>query len=162
MSEWRAIDAEYEVSSQGHVRQLRGRELKIWTSGNGYMMARLSKPRRVILVHRAVATAFIPNPDNKPCVNHIDCIPSNNNVTNLEWCTQKENIQHAARLGRMRTDHLVGGRSHSAVLSDAQAQRIREMYGTGRFSWSQLAHEFKISKRSIGRIIRRESYANVQ
>ena len=50
-------------------------------------------------VHRLVAMVFIPNPENKPEVNHIDCNPSNNHVSNLEWVTHRENLEHQYKTG---------------------------------------------------------------
>jgi len=54
-------------------------------------------------LHRAVAETFIPNPNNLPCVNHIDGVKANNLDTNLEWCTYKENSMHAVRIGLIKT-----------------------------------------------------------
>lgn len=117
MEEWKDIkgyEGKYQISNLGNVRSLwrykpsgRGKyvskevlvkELKSIRSGSlGYRIVTLmddgKRDRRHI--HRLVAEAFIPNPENKPNVNHIDYNPSNNNVNNLEWCTQRENVIHS-------------------------------------------------------------------
>lgn len=68
----------------------------------GYPIVRLSKDgiAKNVRVHRILAQAFIENPENKPNVNHIDNNPLNKSLDNLEWCTQKENMQHASKQGR--------------------------------------------------------------
>lgn len=109
----------YEVSNLGNVANLnfRGARRVLKGSNNkGYKMAHISKDKvsHALLIHRMVAMAFIPNPDNKPHVNHIDGSRNNNCVDNLEWCTHKENIQHAWRIGlckpRYGADHPMFGR----------------------------------------------------
>ena len=97
----------YEVSNFGRVKSLKGHEkiLKPANNGNGYLFVYLWKngKGKQSYIHRLVATAFISNPLNKPCINHIDCNPQNNNVDNLEWVTQRENIQYAYKLGRKKS-----------------------------------------------------------
>lgn len=68
-------------------------------SGHGYLYVDLynNGVRKKFYVHRLVAQAYIANPDNKPYINHVDGNPRNNDVSNLEWCTPKENVVHAAK-----------------------------------------------------------------
>jgi hypothetical protein len=77
--------------------------LKATESSNGYMVVSLSRPgstRKTKKVHRLVAEQFIPNPNNLPCVNHIDFDKSNNSTDNLEWCSYRHNIKHSMDAGR--------------------------------------------------------------
>ena len=73
-----------------------GREL-LFDNSNGYSRVRLSvdNVKKKYSVHRIVAELFIENPDNKPFINHINGIKTDNRVVNLEWCTNKENMIHA-------------------------------------------------------------------
>lgn len=76
--------------------------LKQYEDRNGYMYVTLQKDkkRKTIKVHRLVATHFIDNPYNYPCINHIDSNRKNNDVSNLEFCTHKQNTQWALKTGR--------------------------------------------------------------
>lgn len=79
-----------------------GRILKQVVNSYGYYCVTikyLNGKQKVCPVHRLVAQTFIPNPDNKPQVNHIDGIKTNNHVNNLEWCTPSENLKHAFKNG---------------------------------------------------------------
>ena len=88
----------YEVSNFGNVRNYKtGRILKPGKNQSGYLQIGLYKNRKVkkFLVHRLVAIAFLPNPENLPEVNHKDENKGNNNVENLEWCDRKYNVQYS-------------------------------------------------------------------
>jgi hypothetical protein len=155
---WQPIDEHYQVSRSGEVRRSDGLLLKQWTNSQGYKLVRLNHPRRVERVHRLVATAFVPNPENKPFVNHLNNDRADNRDTNLEWCTQWENIAHADRQGRMQRDYWVGKRTPIAKLSDEDAAAIRAAYAAGGVSWAELGRRYGVSKRSIGRLVNGETY----
>ena len=100
----------YQISNLGNVKsqhsnrmngQKPGKILKVTLMKNGYMSLelRMGDTNKRHLVHRLIAEVFIPNPDNKPVVNHINGIKNDNRIENLEWCTQSENVRHAIDTG---------------------------------------------------------------
>lgn len=110
MEEWRPIrdyEGLYEVSNLGRVRSLdkvtidnigrkqyfKGCIMKLQCDRDGYLYVSLTKEgcKKKFKIHRLVAEAFIPNPDNKPTVDHINTIRTDNTVANLKWTTNKEN-----------------------------------------------------------------------
>lgn len=108
MEEW--IDIEgyegmYQVSNQGRVKSLKFGKEKILKSGNngrGYLQVNLSKDGKQAhkQIHRLVAQAFIPNPNNLQEVNHKDEDKTNNHVENLEWCDRKYNVNYGTGVQR--------------------------------------------------------------
>lgn len=94
----------YEVSNLGKIRNIKtGIVLKPQLHSAGYLMHALygHGKKKFLLLHRIIATAFIDNPDEKPCVNHIDENKLNNDLSNLEWCTKRENNVHGTRIKRI-------------------------------------------------------------
>ena len=96
----------YEVSNTGKIKSnISNKILKPYETSNGYLQhcLYLNNVKHRVYVHRLVAENFIPNPENKGTVNHIDENKKNNNVSNLEWCTQLENLLYGT--GNERRKH---------------------------------------------------------
>ena len=115
MEEWKAIpgyEGLYEVSNMGNVRNVRRNTLlRLSKDCYGYIQVSLYKNgrRTGLRVHRLVAEAFIPNPDNLPQVNHKDEDKSNNRVDNLEWCDSKYNLNYGTARIRSRNTNIKNG-----------------------------------------------------
>jgi len=99
----------YKVSSLGYIVRIKsdGRQKKISdvVSHYGYLICHLCKGgvAKKVILHRIVAMTFIPNPENKPQVNHINGIKTDNRVCNLEWATRSENMLHSYANGLHKT-----------------------------------------------------------
>lgn len=129
---WKAIDgySNYEVSNLGNVKSLSYHEtgisknLKGYVDKHGYVVLNLCKNSKckLVKVHRLVAITFIPNPENKAEVNHINGIKSDNRVENLEWNTRFENQKHAFNNGLNKIyDH------QKIAISKAHAKKVIDM-----------------------------------
>lgn len=132
----------YQVSNLGRIKSLdrmtnnqygeyfmKGRILKnSIIKDKGYCRVSLNNGNGKISkrVHRLVAEAFIPNPENKPEVNHKDGNKLNNCVSNLEWCTNKENIEHSIRTGLKK--HCNGCSNSSSKFTEEDIIFIRKNY----------------------------------
>ena len=92
------------ISSETMTRFTKGRILKQYEDSDGYLRVSITADGKRVSkrVHRLVAQAFIPNPDNLPQINHKDCDRTNNNVSNLEWCSGLYNNQYRVKFGKSR------------------------------------------------------------
>ena len=125
---WKPIEGYeglYEISSYGRVKSLRRNIILIPKKElTGYLRCNLylNKNMKTVSIHRLVAQAFIPNPDNLPQVNHKDEDKSNNRVDNLEWCTVKYNNDYGTRKEKVKMTQLRSG--HWTGLSDKERRKI--------------------------------------
>lgn len=124
----------YEVSNMGNVRSLdryvmysnrycllKGKPRKAYLTSKGYLITNLSKNGQVktYFIHRLVAEAFNPNPNDLPFVDHINTIRDDNRVENLRWCSQKENSNNPLTI-----EHIISQKNKSVYYIDEQGKRI--------------------------------------
>ena len=122
------------VNNRGYVRLCLHRDSK----GKSYKLSRL------------VAQAFVPNPNNLPYVNHIDGVKTNDIYTNLEWCSQSDNVKHAYTCG-LRQSAI--GKVRLTILSFEKAEEIRALYKSGDKNQREIAELYGVSTATINGII---------
>lgn len=116
------------------------------TNGNGESWPQL---------HRLLGIAFLPNPENKPTINHKDGVKTNNSLDNLEWATMSENTQHAYDMGlaksRIKDYSKSGEENHNAKLTYDLADKIREDRASGMVLTS-IAEKYNLGTSTVHRV----------
>ena len=148
----------YFISNDGDILNLHtGRIMKANVNRDGYALITLYKNStpKTYQVHRLVAKAFIKDDAERTQVNHINGNKLNNNLTNLEYVTRSENLQHAYDTGLKKK----GVEHHNAKLSDADIKFIRDNY-KANYTGKQLAKMFNVSKATISKVVNNKTYIN--
>ena len=161
---WKDVEGwegQYQVSNFGNIRSLdksvktwygsrvcKGKILLPFKSKWGYLIATFSNKQKhqKYSVHQLVAKAFIPNPQNKPDVNHINGIKTDNRLENLEWATKQENIGHSWNTGLITIDQMPYGQSHHN--SKLTEQDVREIRASAEKK-TELAKRFNVTTSTI-------------
>lgn len=159
--QWKSIDGYeglYEINNIGNVKN-RHSSILSERIKKGYNTCRLSKNGvyKEHSIHRLVASAFIPNPENKPQVNHINGIKSDNRVSNLEWCTISENTKHALDLGLLKIRR--GEQVKNSILTEKDVLEIRKNTNVSNLEKKRLSLLYKVSYSTIDDVITRRRWA---
>jgi hypothetical protein len=176
----------YQVSNYGRVKGLerkvirsrnpvtfrtnKGRIIKPTTNQSGYLYIGLCKDGKlkVYILHRLIALTFIPNPNNKETINHINGIKSDNNINNLEWNTVSENHKHAYKTGLRDSSHLLGEngcctgeKNTNSKLKAFEVKQIKDLLKLKRFTQTEIANLYKIGKTAISDIVNNKRWKHL-
>lgn len=153
----------YYVTENGEVYSYKGvkpRKMKLKTRADGYIEVTLRKNKKPvsIMVHRLVAMTYLDNVENKPCVNHKDGVKSNNHFSNLEWCTYKENTEHAFETGLITR---IGEGSDFCTTTENQVRLCCELLQNTSLYVTEIAERVGVGKDVVSKIKRKESWTHV-
>ncbi len=158
----------YQISNLGNVRSFKavskGGNLKpVYRKGYLTVTLRKNGVSKIHSIHRLIATAFIPNPDNLPCVNHKDGNKLNNDLSNLEWCTYSHNNKHAYKTGLKNYAFTGGENSANHKLTESEVKFIRENYkkNDAIYGGRALAKRFNVSDSCISSVMLGKSWGGV-
>ena len=149
---WVKISEHYEASTEGHIRRRETkRVLKEFIGKDGY--ARTQFDGKLRLVHRVIAFAFLPTMEGRDQVNHKDGCKRNNAVSNLEWCTQSENIQHGYDHGLFPKP--TGSKNGRSLLTESDVGYIKNHYIAFHKTYgaTALAKQFGVARQTVTAIV---------
>ena len=155
----RSVDRKAKIGN-GNTRTVKGRIMKTDLSNSGYLRVcgcRDCKKFKID-VHRAVAEAFIPNPEDNPQTNHKDGVKTNNHVDNLEWATRSENQRHAFKNGLKNMPK--GSTHHASKLTEDDVRDIKKYLEDG-LTQSTIADYYGVASSVISRINTGKAWAHV-
>jgi hypothetical protein len=147
---------DFYISNYGDVIGKRGNVLKNIKKKDGYLAVNIyiDGVRKQMKIHRLVALSHILNPENKPQVNHVNGIKTDNRVENLEWCSPSENSIHAYKNGLINS-----GETHSmSKLNRSEVEKLKKENLKGIYFQRELAELFGISQTQVGKIINNKSW----
>ena len=182
IEEWKPIiDYEnlYMISNLGRVKKLENQVTQKDLKGNIYTRTfpeKILKERnnktdyitvglntnnisKTFRIHRLVAIHFIPNPENKPEVNHINGIKSDNRLENLEWCTSAENSKHALETELTKIQY--GSETTNSKLTEKEVLEIRKLKETTNMTSTEIGKLFGVNQPAISKIIHRKTWKHI-
>lgn len=151
----------YFITEDGQVINTKTkRTMKLFPNTKGYLRVVLSEDgyQKRYFVHRLVAEKYVPNPENKPQVNHKDGNKLNNHYTNLEWVTNQENRAHAVENGLHKSTK--GEERANHILTEEDVKWMRDNYVKGK--GPEFAKKFGISKQTVLNIIHYKKWKHVK
>lgn len=171
---WKPIaqfNGRYDVSNKGRIRSwinMGRRKLKTPeirktgynNCGYEYIVISYKSKQYTESIHRLVAITFIPNPENKPCVNHIDGDKTNNHASNLEWMTHKENTRHGMETGLISFESH-GEKNGMSRLTRNDVLDIRNTYRLGCVTQQEIADAWGLSSGHVNDIINKRRWGHV-
>ena len=159
ISSWGRVRSNNVVGAHRHVNYLKPHKTKF-----GYVeyQGTVNNKNCRIRAHREVALAFLPNPNLKTQVNHIDGDKQNNHLLNLEWCTPQENMDHAYATGLKSKDHITRLGQQGRRIPLIEVPNIRRRYAEGNVTQRALANEYGVERTSVHHIVKfKGSYEHV-
>lgn len=154
----------YKINELGEVFNLTtGRKLATPVHAHGYSCVRLwhNGKTKLLKIYRLLAIAFIPNPDKKREVNHLDGNRMNKALSNLEWTTPSENMKHAYRMGFSKGQFKKGFSHQLAKLTKRDVYKIRRLREKEKLKYKDIGAMFDITMEHAYRIAKRKLYADV-